>query len=174
MGLLDSLKDRAASNLKFTRLTFMNQQNEIIAFCQSLTPNDRVNIIKGIESHFKWQSVASVAQALFPAQSYGGGVSAESLDMVTHGQIGGGLELMRQENQVAPQQTAWGMMPQQQAALSFAWLVLKGMEQRESLLRQSPATTATSGRPPNSAFCTSCGLKRCPGLYCVHCGARFS
>ena len=133
MGLLDSLKDRVSSNLKFTRVTLMTQQHEIIAFCQSLTPAERGNIIKGIESHFKWQSVASVAQAMFPVQSYSGGVSAEALDMVTHGQVSGGLELMRQQNYVAAQ-PAWGMMPQQQAALSFAWMVLKGMEQREPIL----------------------------------------
>jgi hypothetical protein len=49
--------------------------------------------------------------------------------MVKSGQISGGLELMRMENQTAAQPN-WGMLPAQQAALSFAWMVLKGMEQR--------------------------------------------
>lgn len=133
MGLFDSLKDRLAANLKLTRLSFMTQQHEIVAFCQGLTPDERAGIIKGIETQIKWQSLASVAQAMFPSFGSGGGVSAEALDMVKGGQISGGLELMRIENQAAAQRNR-GMMPAQQAALSFAWMVLKGMEQREAAL----------------------------------------
>jgi hypothetical protein len=129
MKLLKLLKDRVSTNLQLTRLSFMTQPYEIIAFCQGLTPAERAGITKGIESQFKWQSVAQVAQAMFPTYNSGSGVSAEALDMVKGGQISGGLELMRMENQAAAQPN-WGMMPAQQAALSFAWMVLKGMEQR--------------------------------------------
>jgi hypothetical protein len=72
MAVLDSFKDRGLSNLTFTRLTFMTQQHQIIAVCQSLTPSERANIINGIASTLKWRSVASVAHTLFPAPSYGG------------------------------------------------------------------------------------------------------
>jgi hypothetical protein len=92
--------------------------------------------------------------------------------MAIHGQVSGGLELMRQENQVAAQ-PAWHMMPQQQATLSFAWMVLKGMEQRESFAQQSPAVADSAG-PSNAAFCASCGTRRSSGLHCTNCGARFS
>jgi hypothetical protein len=129
MRLLKLLKDRVSTNLQLTRLSFMTQPHEIIAFCQGLTPAERASITKGIESQFKWQSVAQVAQAMFPTYNAGSGVSAEALDMVKGGQISGGLELMRMENQAAAQPN-WGMMPAQQAALSFAWMVLKRMEQR--------------------------------------------
>jgi hypothetical protein len=128
MGLFKLLKDKVSTNLQLMHLSFMTQPYEIMAFCQGLTPAERTCIIKGIESQFKWQSVAQVAQAMFPTYSSGSGVSAEALDMVKSGQISGGLELMRMENQTAAQ-PQWGLMPAQQATLSFAWMVLKKMEQ---------------------------------------------
>lgn len=159
MGLFDSLKDRLSANLKLTRLSFMTQPHDIIAFCQGLTPVERASIMKGIESQFKWQSVAQVAQAMFPSYSYGGGVSAEALDMVKSGQVSGGAELMRMENQAATQQQ-WGMLPVQQASLSFAWTVLRGIEQRETVLDHHSLTEAVHGATASAArdaFCTSCG-----------------
>ena len=175
MGLLDSLKDRFSANLKFTRLSFMTQPHEIVAFCQSLTAAERAVVIKGIESQFKWQSVAQVAQAMFPTYSYGSGVSAEALDMVKGGQISGGVELMRMENQAASQPN-WGMMPAQQAALSFAWMVLKGLDQREAApdYKASPVTSPDDpAGATDAAFCSSCGMRRNTGRYCTNCGARF-
>jgi hypothetical protein len=173
MGLLDSMKDRFSANLKLTRLAHMTQSHEIIAFCRSLTADERARIIAGIESQFKWQSVSQVAQALFPSYNYGAGVSAEALDMVKSGQISGGLELMRWENQPAMQQQ-WGFTPAQQASLSFAWTVLKAIEQSASAASYQAA--AASGAPANTGdaiFCTSCGARRAPGLYCSNCGTRF-
>jgi hypothetical protein len=175
MGFLDSLKDRFSANLKLTRLSFMTQQHEIVAFCQGLTPAERARIIKGIESQFRWQSVAQVAQAMFPSYSYGNGVSAEALDMVKSGQIDGGLELMRIENQAAAQPN-WGMMPVQQAALSFAWMVLQGIEQREAALAYHARSEAVHGATAGAAdapCCASCGTRRSPGRYCTNCGTHF-
>ena len=174
MGLLDSLKDRFSANLKLTQLSFMTQPHEIAAFCERLTPAERLAIIKGIENQFKWQSVAQTAQAMFPSYYHGSGVSAEALDMVRSGQISGGLELMRMENQAAPQPN-WGMMPAQQAALSFAWTVLKGMEQREAASGYNAPPSIENDPPGESdaAFCTSCGTRRKLGRYCTNCGARF-
>jgi hypothetical protein len=165
------LKDRLSANLKLTRLSFMTQQHEIIVFCQGLSPADRAEIIKGIESQFKWQPLAQLAQAMFPSYNYGTGGSPEALDMVKGGQISGGLELMRIENQAA-QQPSWGMMPTQQAVLSFAWMVLKGIEQRESALAYHAPKAAMDGAA-DSVFCASCGKRRSPGRYCANCGARF-
>jgi hypothetical protein len=130
--------------------------------------------LKGIESQFKWQSVAQIAQAMFPSYNYGSGVSAEALDMVKAGQVSGGVELMRMQNQGAPQPN-WGMMPAQQAALSFAWIVLKGMEQHEAALAGKAAAAGARGGISDSEarFCTSCGAARNPGRYCIQCGARF-
>lgn len=175
MGLLDSLKDRFSANLKLTRLSFMTHPQEIIAFCEALTPAERTAIVRGIESQFRWQSVAQVAQAMFPSYNYGSGVSAEALDMVKAGQVSGGVELMRMQNQAAPQPN-WGMMPAQQAALSFAWIVLKGMEQHEAALAGNAAAAGASRETTVSTdarFCTSCGARRNPGRYCINCGARF-
>lgn len=174
MGLLDSMKDRFSANLKLTRLAYMTQSHEIIAFCQTLTADERARIIAGIESQFKWQSVSQVAQALFPSYSYGGGVSAEALDMVKSGQVSGGVELMRWENQPALQQQ-WGFTPAQQASLSFAWTVLKAIEQGARAPRYQTAASG-SGTATNSGdanFCASCGAHRKPGLYCSNCGSRF-
>jgi hypothetical protein len=124
MGLFDTLKEKVSTNLKLTRVSFMTQQHEIYTFCQSQTPAERAALIKGIEGQFKWQSVAQIAQAMFPSYSSGGGPSAEVLDMVKAGHINAGLEMMRIDNQ-ATAQPNWGMLPAQQAALSFAWMVLK-------------------------------------------------
>jgi hypothetical protein len=175
MGLLDSLKDRFSANLKFTRLSFMTQPHEIITFCQGLTPAERSSVIKGIESQFRWHSVAQVAQAMFPSYNYGSGVSAEALDMVKGGQISGGMELMRMQNQ-AVAQPGWGMMPAQQAALSFAWMVLKEIEQRETALAYGapPADQQSEVQDASdTTYCTYCGTRRKPGRYCINCGARF-
>jgi membrane protease subunit (stomatin/prohibitin family) len=101
-------------------------------------------------------------------------VSAEALDMVKSGQISGGLELMRWENQPAMQQQ-WGFTPAQQASLSFAWTVLKAIEQSASAAIYQAAARAT-GAPVNTGdtnFCTSCGARRAPGLYCSNCGHAF-
>jgi hypothetical protein len=174
MGLLDSLKDRFSANLKLTQLSFMTHPQQIVAFCEGLAPAERSAILKGIESQFKWQSVAQIAQAMFPSYNYGSGVSAEALDMVKAGQVSGGVELMRMQNQGAPQPN-WGMMPAQQAALSFAWIVLKGMEQHEAALAGKAAAAGARGEISDSEarFCTSCGAARNPGRYCIQCGARF-
>jgi hypothetical protein len=177
LGLLDSFKNRLSSNLKLTRLSFMTQQHEIIGYCQGLTQAERAAILHGIESQFKWQSVAQVAQAMFPSYNYGGGVSAEALDMVKGGQISGGIELMRQENQAVTQPQWGGMTPAQQAALSFAWMILKGMELREAADSQHPSVAPRAGTPsagpPDAAFCVACGTHRSSGRYCTNCGARF-
>ena len=173
MGLLDSLKGRLSANLKLTRLSFMTQPHDIMAFCQNLSPAKRAAIVKGIESQFKWQSVAQVAQGMFPSYNYG--VSAEALDMVKGGQISGGLELMRTENQ-APAQGNWGMMPAQQAALSFAWMVLKRIEQRDAALAHyvpAAAVHAATAGAAGEGFCASCGARRSLGRYCANCGARY-
>jgi membrane protease subunit (stomatin/prohibitin family) len=93
--------------------------------------------------------------------------------MVKSGQLRGGLELMRWENQPAMQQQ-WGFTPAQQASLSFAWTVLKAIEQSASAAYQTAASA--SGAPEytgDANFCTSCGAHRAPGLYCSNCGARF-
>jgi hypothetical protein len=140
-----------------------------------LTPAERSSVIKGIESQFRWHSVAQVAQAMFPSYNYGSGVSAEALDMVKGGQISGGMELMRMQNQ-AVAQPGWGMMPAQQAALSFAWMVLKEIEQRETALAYGapPADQQSEVQDASdTTYCTYCGTRRKPGRYCINCGARF-
>jgi membrane protease subunit (stomatin/prohibitin family) len=156
LGIFDSLKNRLSTNLKFTSLSLMTNQQEILNLCRSLTPVERADIVKNIESHFQWQSVAQFAQAMYPAY-YSGGVSEEALDMVKSGQVAGGVELMRWQNQGA-MQANWGMMPAQNAALGFAWMVLKAMDQHQS-----------SG----NAFCTSCGARRSDNRFCTNCGAAF-
>jgi hypothetical protein len=176
MGLIDALKDRFSANLKLTRLSFMSQPQQIVTFCRALTPAERTAILRGIESQFKWQSVARVAQAMFPSYTSGSGVSAEALDMVQAGHVSAGVELMRMQNQAAPPLN-WGMLPAQQAALSFAWIVLKGLEQHEAApaghaaAEGAPSTRRRS--PTHARHCASCGARKNPGLYCVQCGTRF-
>jgi hypothetical protein len=150
------MKNRLSTNLKFTSLSFMTNQQEILTFCQSLTPVERADMVKNIESHFQWQSVAQLAQAMYPTY-YAGGVSAEALDMVKSGQVTGGVELMHWQNQGAMQPN-WGGMPAQNAALGFAWMVLKAMDQQQA-----------SG----NAFCTSCGARRSADRFCTNCGMAF-
>ena len=79
----------------------MTNPNELVAYCQAMRPSERTEIIKGIETQFKWQSIAQVAKAMFPSHISGGYVSEEALDMVKSGQVGGGVELMRWQNQTA-------------------------------------------------------------------------
>jgi len=176
VGLFDAVKNRIASNVKLMQLSSMVRQDQILAFCQSLAPEERATILKGIESQFKWQPVAQIAQALFPAQSQG--VSAEARDMVLGGQVEGGLELMRMQN--AAVQPQFGMTPYQQAALSYAWMVLKGMGQRDAMAAGvKPEQHASAFAPPATdpgtvKFCTSCGARReVGGRFCGQCGVPF-
>lgn len=104
----------------------MTNPRDIVTFCQGMENAERTEMIKGIESQFKWQSVAQVAQMMYPSYTSGGLVSEEALDMVKSGQISGGLELMRLQNQTT-QSPSFGMTTSQQAALAFAWLILNGL-----------------------------------------------
>jgi hypothetical protein len=176
MGLFDSVKNRISSNVKLMQLSSMVRQDQITAFCQTLTTEERATILKGIEGQFKWQPVAQIAQALFPAQSQG--VSAEAHDMVLAGQVEGGLELMRMQN--ASVQPQFGMTPYQQAALSYAWTVLKAMDQRDAMAAAVTRQQHASAMAPPAAtsdparFCTSCGARReASGRFCGQCGAPF-
>jgi hypothetical protein len=129
MGLFDAVKQKLSTNLQLTRQSFMTGPQQIVAFCRGVDAASRSDMIRAIESQFKWQSVAQLAQAMFPAYGSGSHVSEEALDMVKGGQISGGLELMRMENQSFSTANP-GMTPAQQAALTFAWIVLTGMEKR--------------------------------------------
>ena len=129
MGFLDAMKNRLGANLKYVRLSYMTDPREIVPFCQGMTPQERTVVLKGIDSAFKWQPAAQLAQALYPALVHSnGGVSQEAKDLVMGGNVDAGVELMRIQSQPAmtPQ---FGMTPTQQAALSFAWVVLKALEQ---------------------------------------------
>jgi len=151
MGFFDSVKNRLAVNLKVTKLSFQTQPADIVRQCRELTPDERLAALNAIEAMFRWQSVGQIAQQLFPAYSYGGGVSADAKDLIMGGCVDAGVELMRQQNQPTAQPGYGGMLPIQQAALSFAWIVLKALD-------QAPVATAHSG----SSFCTACGSPR-PG-----------
>jgi hypothetical protein len=162
MGLFDSVKNRLAVNLKVTKLSFQTKPAEIVRQCKELTPAERPVALKAIEAMFRWQPVSQIAQQMFPAYSYGGGVSDEAKDLVMGGCVDAGVELMRQQNQVAAPAYG-GMLPIQQAALSFAWIVLKALDQ--------PAPRAASG---GGGFCTGCGSRRpSVGVFCASCGQRF-
>ncbi len=165
MGLLDSVKNRLSANLKLTQISYMSHPAQIVAFCQGLAPDERTAIMNGIDSAFKWQPVAQIAQAMFPSY-YSGGVSAEALDLVKGGQVSGGIELMRQQNQYyAP--PSYGFTPAQQASLSFAWVVLNALNQQAGA-----APPARPGAPANH-FCSQCGKPIDSGArFCTHCGSR--
>lgn len=170
MNFLNSIKNRIAVNLKVTKLSFMTQPNHIIRTCHDFSAEERSQAIKAIESMFRWQPVAQMAQSMFPSYYSGGGVSPEALDMASHGQVSGGLELMRLENQAAPASMG-GMLPIQQAALSFAWTVLKALEQQPS--RSNPAVSAPDS-VSTKRFCPDCGQRRSSeGRFCTGCGKAF-
>jgi hypothetical protein len=161
MGLFDSVKNRLAVNLKVTKLSFQTVPADIIRQCNELTPAERPIVLKAIEAMFRWQSVSQIAQQMFPSYTCGGGVSDEAKDLVMGGYVNAGVELMRQQNQVAAPNYG-GMLPIQQAALSFAWIVLKVIDQ------PAPQPTRSAG-----AFCTGCGSPRAAtGLFCASCGRR--
>jgi hypothetical protein len=175
MGLMDRMK----ANCRVTQLSWMTFPQQIAAACQSWSPEERAAVLRGIESTFKWAPVAQIAQGMF-AQYFqpSGGVSPESVDMVIHGQVEGGLALMRQENQQQASTMQWGLTPAQQAALSYAWTVLKAMEQREMMgptaraaaaaAPEGPAAEST-GAAPN--FCSQCGSRVEAGArFCARCG----
>jgi hypothetical protein len=98
MSLFDSVKSRLATNWKVTKLSFQTQPAEIARHCMELTPTERASAIKAIESMFRWQSVAQVAQAFFPAYSSGGGVAADAADLAKGGFVSGAVDLMRMQN----------------------------------------------------------------------------
>ena len=125
MGLFNQITQRLSVNWKYTQLTFMTDPRQIVAFCEKLSPAERGQVKQAIESAFRWQPVAQVAQAMFPALagSTAGGVSADALDLVRGGFVSGGVELMGMQQTAASPQL--GLTPQQQAALSLAWLVLR-------------------------------------------------
>ena len=162
MGVFDAVKTRIGSNLKFVQLSYMTHPADIIQFCRSLAPDDRVVVLKGIESSFKWQPAAQLAQTLFPALCHsGGGVSQEAKDMALGGDVSAAVRMMSWENQ-APPTPQFGMTATQQATLSFAWVVLKALEQEDS------------GAPASVAVCRACGeRRRSADPFCAHCGRRF-
>ena len=168
MGLLDSPKNRVSANFKLTQLSFMTHPAQIVAFCQGLAPDERAAVMKGIDSAFKWQPVAQIAQAMFPTY-YSGGVSEEALDLVKGGQVSGGVELMRQQNQyTAP--PSFGFTPAQQAALSFAWVVLNALNQPAT---GAAAAASVRASGPANGFCSQCGKPVESGSrYCPGCGSR--
>src|SRR5438105_3092268 len=114
MSLLDSFKNRIAVNLKVTRLSFMTRLDDILNYCLGFTREERQAALRNIESQFKWQPVAQMAQALYPTL-FGGykGVSPEAMDLVQGGYVDAGVKLMAMENQ-APVAPAIGMLPIQQ------------------------------------------------------------
>jgi hypothetical protein len=125
MGIFDRIKNRLSNNFKSTQLMYMTQPAQIVAFCKNLTPAEREGVRKAIESAFKWQPVAQIAQAIFPMLTAPRhGVSAEAMDLINGGFISGGVDLMAMQNQ-RPASPQFGITGQQQASLSFAWWVLQ-------------------------------------------------
>ena len=176
MGLMDSLKHRLSTNMKVTQLMFMTQPMAIVQFCRGLNREDRAGVLKGIESAFKWQPVAQIAQALFPAQQ-SSNVAADAADLAKGGFISGAVDLMGMQSQsVQPQ---YGMTAAQQAALSYAWTVLKSIEQQDGISR-SPQVAQMEmqdpGEPAGGAlYCSRCGTKRPEGAnFCNRCGSRYA
>ncbi|MGH9875056.1 MAG: hypothetical protein ACRD9S_21585 [Pyrinomonadaceae bacterium] len=157
MRFFDAMKDRLSSNLKFVKLSYLTRPDEIIQFCQSLTPGERDVVLKGIESSFKWQPVALIAQAFYPTVVGPSGVSEDAMDLVRGGFVEGGIELMKSQSQPPPQQ--FGMTATQQAVYSFAWVVLKAIEQESNAAPASVAVCRGCRARRRSAdpFCQSCG-----------------
>lgn len=135
MGFLDSVKNRLALNLKLTKISFMVNRNDIVQACQAMSKDERAGALKSIEDMFRWQPIAQIAGAFFP-NYYSSGVSDEALDLVKGSYVQGGVDLMRSQSQ--PIQPQYGMLPIQQAAFSFAWLVLKALEQRDATAALPP------------------------------------
>jgi len=176
MGLMDSLKHRVSTNMKVTQLMFMTHPAQIIPFCQSLSPADRAEVIKGIENTFKWQPVAQIAQALFPAQPTSN-VAADAADLAKGGFVSGAVDLITMQSQ--PVQPQYGMTQAQQAALSYAWMVLKNMESSSvpSSTSSFPASAVSSdgGVTSTALYCGQCGTRRPEGAnFCSRCGNRFA
>jgi NADH pyrophosphatase NudC (nudix superfamily) len=174
MGVFDSMKNRIALNLKVTKMSFMTHPGSIVEYCQTFTPEERLLALKNIDAQFRWQPIAQMAQALYPAL-WGphGGVSAEALDLVRGGQVDAGLKLMSIENQ-APVAPNMGMLPMQQSALSFAWVVLKALEQREAATKSSYAASVSGSfaRSQQASFCPSCGSQQQGNdRFCRNCGS---
>ena len=177
MGFLDSVKNRLALNLKLTKISFMVNRNDIVQACQAMSKDERAGALNSIEGMFRWQPIAQIAGALFP-NYYSSGVSDEALDLVRGGYVQGGVDLMRSQSQ--PIQPQYGMLPIQQAALSFAWLVLKAFDQRDATaalpppLRVPPPPFPGTAPPTEAKFCSACGTPRFPGgRFCGNCGAPF-
>jgi hypothetical protein len=123
MGLLHRIQARILLNARMMRLSYMRTPQQIAAFCGSLGPAERAELLAGIEQQFRWNAGLSAMQAMMPRGS-GSGISAEAADMAIHGQLPGGLELMRQERE---QQPTMGLTPGVEAALVCAWKTLKAM-----------------------------------------------
>jgi hypothetical protein len=160
MGVLDSIKNRLSLNLKVTKMSFMTNPASIIEYCQTFTSEERLLALKNIEAQFRWQPIAKMAQVLYPVFSGPhGGVSPEAMDLVRGGYVDAGVKLMSMQNQ-APVAPNLGMLPIQQSALSFAWIILKALEQCD-------ATSKSSYR----SFCPSCGSRQQGiGRFCSNCG----
>ncbi len=170
MSLFDQVKNRLATNLKYTQLTLMTQPAQIVAFCQKLTPDERAGVRKGIESAFRWQPVAQIAQAMYPMLAAPHhGVSAEAMDLAKGGLVDGAVELMAMQNQPPPT-PQFGMTSQQQATLAFAWAVLQRLEAPAAA---APPTAGAAARTPSDVrFCSSCGTRTQPGArFCSACGS---
>jgi hypothetical protein len=180
MGLMDQIKNRLTTNWKIQRLSFMTSQREIVMYCRALEPAERPAIMQGIESMFKWQPVAQMAQGLFSSYfTPSGGVSDDAKDLVKGGYVDAGVELMRLENQPQVSQMQLGMTPMQQMALCYAWTVLRMLEEPGSVATAQPAGSAGLAQavtaPPGDApaFCSQCGTKtKAGGLFCTKCGNR--
>jgi hypothetical protein len=175
MGFMDRIK----SNVRVQRLSFMTSAPAIVAFCQGLDPSERAEAIRGIESMFKWQPVAQIAQGLFSSYSAPHGVSADAKDLVMGGYVSAGVELMAMQNQAQAPPPQFGMLPMQQVALSYAWTVLKALEQQSSqpLPFAAPAASARAHAPtatapqPSRRFCTRCGAAASGSArFCGACG----
>jgi hypothetical protein len=174
MSLLDSFKNRIAVNLKITRMSFMTRPDEILQYCLGFTQEERQAALRNIESQFKWQPVAQMAQALYPTL-FGGykGVSSEAMDLVQGGYVDAGVKLMAMENQ-APVAPPMGMLPIQQSALSFAWVVLGALEQTSAAPMSRAAAASQSGTAQVSSYCGSCGAAAydSSARFCQNCGAE--
>ena len=165
MGFMDQIKNRLSANWKLQRIMFMSSQAEIARYCRDLDPAERAAVTQGIESMFKWQPVAQVAQGLFSSYfTPSGGVSDDAKDLIKGGYVDAGVELMRLENQPQVSQVQMGMTPMQQLALSYAWTVLR-------MLGAQGAVAASPGEAP--AYCSQCGTRTKPGgTFCTKCGGR--
>jgi hypothetical protein len=92
------------------------------------------------------------------------GVSDDAMDLIHGGFISGGVDLIAMQNQ-APPPPQFGLTGQQQAALSFAWLVLQRLQQRGTTVgvRAVEMAKADASASAGARFCTVCGLRSRPG-----------